>query len=738
MNFNKNTWKEKVSARLNQFKDYIKKDAGPPVYATVASMTLVPLFNAALSGGYFPALNALFNLLSNVGTNLIASELEKWKDSKKTVNETEIIQWINENVSHHSELRNEIDEILLKMDAIPLVQNSLNPDDKKWFASELKKQLHEMGNFERFEQTIIQGDIVNFKQEAGIIVQRDMYQQNVIIASEKNALKQLADSIHGNNKPDIDITKAVEKYLSLIRDEYWFLAFKGMGVSDRIPLRLPLIEMYVPLKVRIELPEGETLRRDLKLAGRQIISEEAENIGQRDPQPVLKLLKNHDCLIILGDPGAGKTTFLKYLSLKLAMGHGEDMQIGNRLPVLVPLSAYANAIAENKSISLNQFIVKYFSEREVDLPLNEMLKQAMENGSVLYLLDGLDEVQSIGDRIKVVDRMLAFFRFHQDKKNKIIMTSRIVGYRDVRPVSKGLSECTLVDFETDDIKEFVQKWTKAVEKSANLNEDLAEQAAIQEEKELLQSVDHNKGVRQLASNPLLLTILALMKRQGVRLPERRVELYHNYIYTLLKNWNLVRSLDGPIGVDLDVLETIRVLAPLALWMHETSPGVGLVKQEGLRLKLEEIYTKRGTQEPEQAAQNLLNDVHKHTALLLERGPGMYGFIHLTFQEYLAAIAVAQSGQKHSSTVIYTLLDHVTDNTWVELTRLCIAYIGIIEGREEAASDILLDLIKKSNNKAINLAAKVVKDAWPGGLTIKCKEKVTELLIRTLGEAVKLA
>jgi len=63
---------------------------------------------------------------------------------------------------------------------------------------------------------------------------------------------------------------------------------------------------------------------------------------------------------------------------------------------------------------------------------------------------------------------------------------------------------------------------------------------------------------------------------------------------------------------------------------------------------------------------------------------MYGFIHLTFQEYLAAIAVAQSGQKHSSNVVYSLLDHVDDNTWTELTRLCIAYIGIIEGREEAS------------------------------------------------------
>ncbi len=100
-----------------------------------------------------------------------------------------------------------------------------------------------------------------------------------------------------------------------------------MGISDRIPLRLPLVEMYVPLKARIELPEGETWARQLKLAGRQISDEEAETMGPRlsEPQPVLDLLRANDGLIILGDPGAGKTTFLKYLALILAQGENETL-----------------------------------------------------------------------------------------------------------------------------------------------------------------------------------------------------------------------------------------------------------------------------------------------------------------------------------------------------------------------------------------------------------------------------
>ncbi len=158
---------------------------------------------------------------------------------------------------------------------------------------------------------------------------------------------------------------------------------------------------------------------------------------------------------------------------------------------------------------------------------------------------------------------------------------------------------------------------------------------------MLAAVQRDPGVEQLAANPLLLTILALMKRQGITLPERRVELYEKYVETLLRHWNLARGLDRPPAPDLDVLETLRILAPLALWMHETSPGVGLVKQAALQRKLEGIFREREAADPEKATRQFLEDVRTHAGLLLERGAREYGFIHLTFQEYLAAVALAQ-------------------------------------------------------------------------------------------------
>ena len=368
------------------------------------------------------------------------------------------------------------------------------------------------------------------------------------------------------------------QYVGQLHDRYKYLDFKGMGMSDRVPLQLPVAEMYVPLKARIELPDGDTWSQELRLAGRKMTKEESEAMGERHsgPQPVLDLLTRHDGLVVLGDPGAGKTTFLKYLTVLLALNRGAAVGLAGRLPVLVPLSAYANALAQ-QDVSLQAFMGDYYRSRGIDLPLDKLIDDALASGQALVMLDGLDEVQASAQRALVVQRVEEFFDFQRKRGNNFIITSRIVGYRSVRPAAEDLKECTLVDFDNDDILLFLEKWTQALEQAAKGASTVTQLAAAEEKAELLFALERNPGVRELAANPLLLTILALMKRQGVLLPERRVQLYDQYVQTLLRHWNFSRGLDRRVARDLDVLETTRVLAPLALWMQETSPGAGLVK-----------------------------------------------------------------------------------------------------------------------------------------------------------------
>ena len=586
----------------------------------------------------------------------------------------------------------------------------------------------EDGDFTGRDKTIEAGD-------KGTAIGRDAINSQIIHTDMVVLTEKYWRTLHrpptGNEK------EAARQYLLYLLDRHRYLNFKGMGVSDRVALRLPLLDLYVPLKARRELPEGETWKR-AHLAGRELTNEQGETLRMSEPQPVLEILQKEFGLIILGDPGSGKTTFLKYLALMLATGSGEALGLGERLPILVPLSAYANVLSTGANVRLDDFIADYFHVIGANLPISTMLDQALEAGSALIMLDGLDEVKELRLRHTVVERVTDFYAFHCRAGNKFLLTSRVIGYREVRPTAEKLVECTLVDFNDEEIQTFVKRWMKALETQAQGNTTIAQQDADRERKDLVEAIEHNPGVRRLASNPLLLTILALMKRQGVTLPERRVELYDQYVRTLLSTWNRARSLSGRApGRDLDVVQTLRILAPLALWMHETSPGVGLVKRGELRRKLESLFRDRGEPNPEKAALQFLEDVREHAALLVERGPGEYGFIHLTFEEYLAAVAIALSGQGDSRPIVDQLATHVGEQPWRETSLLAVSYLGIIQQLDSIAGEVVETLVAEQPSypgAAAVLAGYAILDSWPGGVPYSSKDVVVDALITTMQNA----
>ncbi len=547
----------------------------------------------------------------------------------------------------------------------------------------------------------------------------------------------LADRFWRDLKPALPTEKLKEStaaYLNYLTDRHYYLSLKGMGVSDRIPVKLKLLDLYVPLKARMELPEGETWKRDINLAGRNVEDDDTDVYRLGEPTPLIGIINKHSGVIILGDPGAGKTTFLKYLALRLARGEGKKIGLDDYLPILLPLAAFANAL-QTKDIPLDAFIAEYFEGLGLDLPVSPMLSEALKAGRALILLDGLDEVRDLNMRNTVVERVVDFFAFHRRAGNKFVLTSRVVGYRAVRPSAEDLIECTIIDFEDDEIEEFVTHWTTALEKQAQGNTAAARFDAETDRRELIDAIHQNPGVRQLASTPLLLTILALMKRQGVTLPERRVQLYDQYVTTLLSTWNRARSLSGRAsGRDLDEIQTVRILAPLALWMHEISPGVGLVGREDMRRKLEELFMERGDSSPHQAARQFLIDVREHAALLLERGPGEYGFIHLTFEEYLAAVALALKGQGNSAPIIEAISAHVGEQAWREVTLLAIGYLGIRQQLPKVAGEVVESLVEKKPGpagEAVILAGDAVLDTMPSGVPIPSRERVIQELTATM-------
>ncbi len=543
----------------------------------------------------------------------------------------------------------------------------------------------------------------------------------------------------------VALRRATEAYLNYLLDRHRYLQLKGMGVHDRVPLQLPLLELYVPLKARLEMPEGETWPRHLQVAGRSLEQSDTD-AGEpiltdrlSGPVPVLSLLSQHAGLIILGDPGAGKTTFLKMLALQLALGRGEQLGIGERLPLLASLADYANTLSTNPTLRLDQFIAATYQASGLDQPLQQMVDDALARGQALLLLDGLDEIRQAGLRHQVVEKVLDFCTAQGRQGNKFVLTSRIVGYSAVRPARQdGLAECTLVDFDDDEIEAFISRWTATLERQAAGDTISSVADARRERAELLASVQRNPSVRRLAANPLLLTMLAMMKRQGVALPERRVQLYHQAVEALVSSWNRARSLSRQaVTRELDPVTTINVLASLALWIHQESPGVGLVSEWALRQKLAAIYRDQDAADAAAAAEQFMQEIPGDTGLLLARGAGQYGFIHLTFEEYLAAVGIAALGQVSTKPMVDFLSQHVGDPVWREVSLLLVGYLGAVQRRPLAAGEVVTALAMQRPGppgEAVVLAGEAVLDALPDGVTVACKETVVQALVQIMQDA----
>jgi len=373
------------------------------------------------------------------------------------------------------------------------------------------------------------------------------------IASLSNDVQILVNQYMPPQVSDEDIRKQCQQYCKQLYDQWKMLDFKGIQYADiNRPVSIPLSEVFVLPDVLVGIPEYETLergelekgyafviskkeRRESSQEDEQKHSLHRERRSSKEQQVVLQredlriALVKHQRLIILGDPGSGKSTFLRYLMLTLAGNINEisndfpqlASDIQNIIPLYIPLSSYAESWLSHgmEERSLKDFLPKHLRYLYLDAFTNAIQWQ-LERGQLLILLDGLDEIPDASLRIQIVRQIEIFTQSYP--QNRFIVTSRIVGYKDA-PLAAEYQAYTLADFNEEQIKTFTKKWCPAYECWVNQVEDSQsfQNAATKEADKLFQATHLNEGVKRLAVNPLLLTILALIQRQGIELPSHR-------------------------------------------------------------------------------------------------------------------------------------------------------------------------------------------------------------------------
>lgn len=325
--------------------------------------------------------------------------------------------------------------------------------------------------------------------------------------------------------------------------------------------------------------------------------------------------------------------------------------------------------------------VPFNSGGVIDSDIPQLLCEQMRHGQCLMLLDGLDEVFDQESRRLIVERINQFVE--EFSANKFVVTSRIAGYRDVK-LSERFAEFTIEDMGSEQVEGFLHRWCRAVERAQqpDASEEQWQRVGDEQAGEILGAIQANEGVKRLTANPLLLTILALIHRNGSRLPHRRVELYALAVKTLTEDWQLGKKLPDAPKVMLKESEVVELLAPLAYWMHEEKPS-GVVTQEEAEERLAAILAELNDDEPEsesvrQAVEQFLRKVRETTGLFVERAPGVYGFMHLTFEEYFAARYIADHER---SEILQLIRKHLHEPRWDEPILLALGYYGVHSPRQ---------------------------------------------------------
>ncbi|MBN1954409.1 MAG: SUMF1/EgtB/PvdO family nonheme iron enzyme [Anaerolineae bacterium] len=428
-------------------------------------------------------------------------------------------------------------------------------------------------------------------------------------------------------------------------------------------------------------------------------------------------------LVVLGDPGSGKTTLLRYLALVYARDlRGEEglvrQRLGldeRRLPILLPLRDFARYLAANHADAstdgpklLLDYLRIYFANQDIRLPERFFAERLKEGGGIV-LLDGVDEVADVPARQRVARLIERFTIAYPD--NRYVVTSRVVGYSGGARLGADYAVTKVRDFTLADVERFARYWNRAVEVTlAGGETDYVLREAERQSQVLLAAIRHNERVRELAVNPLLLTVIALVQRYRAQLPERRVELYEEAVEVLLVQWDAVKGLSATAvlqGLELDAGDRRGLLEPVALWMMEQR--VKEIELDDLRRQLAPQVQAMldDWRKTEKAVNGFVQLINERSGLLAERGQGIYGFSHLTFQEHLAARAVAD----REDYVAYTLA-RMGDSWWREVALLEVGVLST-QGRRRATE--LIRAMMEHEEEAelyhnLVLAAEALRDA----------------------------
>jgi formylglycine-generating enzyme required for sulfatase activity len=641
MAFNIEVWKEENRKGLQGWQARFNKANTNSAYYFLAAVSFVPVVQAFYSGD-FSALSVLgMSLGGAVGTNLLANMVQNLKDKS----EDEIALALADEMQATPELKSALDALLENLETLPEAGRQLPDKDKAWFVETIQQELKGLHSGIKVE-VAERGVYIGGKAENNIIVTGN---NNRVVKTETYIEKQIVNQTPDPNQiKAAETAEARESYLKSVYRRCQSLPLAALGDDPNARDGVKLDDVYIDLHTTEKLEKSEKKEDDgsPRIPGRD----------DEEPLPAFDAFLKTPQMVLLGDPGSGKSTFVRnLLAMQAEVLCGEREALNgvdaDLLPVLVTLRDLIARLskldckkgsAERRDAQLVQVVDEQITSDLSQLyrspEFEEGLKDALANGQVLLAFDGLDEVpEHLREKVRLA--VAAYQKAYE--LPRVIVTSRIRSYLG-SAVQPGFTAFTLAPFTQEQVRKFCQGWYDTQVRLGKVDVEIANEQA----QDLARAAWRDE-LQKLAENPMLLTTMAIIHQKETRLPDQRVKLYSEAVRILIERWQKHRFGDA-LAVNEELANVLKderrvrkILERLAYEAHRVGKKnakdkeADLLRKDALNILEANAYLGDLS-----LASQFLDYVDLRSGLLVGRGgepgkPSTYSFAHRTFQEYLA-------------------------------------------------------------------------------------------------------
>ena len=399
--------------------------------------------------------------------------------------------------------------------------------------------------------------------------------------------------------------------------------------------------------------------------------------------------------VILGNPGAGKSSLSIRVCHQVAMAPEPVLGGCERLPFIVKLRDYSAAKRE-RPLSLADFIAEEI-HTSLQLPHAPMMvEHLLLRGSMFIAFDGLDELLDANHRQEIRDEVESFSRRYPN--TFLLVTSREVGYPLAALDDDRFTVAWLNDFDRPRVERYAQKWFALDDELSPDERDAKTEAFLRE----------SETVSDVRSNPLMLALMCNLYRGQGYIPRNRPEVYEKCATMLFDVWDRRRAIKVYLPISGHVEPAMN---DLARWIYEDEVRqTGVTERQLIERTTAYLHTWRFTDvhKARKAARSFVEFCRGRAWVFTDTGTtgdgeALYQFTHRTFLEYFAARQLVASHDTLTE-LIDDVLPHVERGEWDVVAQLAFQikarsseggadalFVGVLEYLAAAGADEALNI-----------------------------------------------